>query len=168
MITSVQARILSISRAYSVNKNFRRIRAITAVIHRNKDNNFLISIGNDIIIELLSHVIKWLLYFFLIFHISPLRKMRRSWIFFQQWAVKYSTKIAQKILYWFAPTFSSYTKQTTCMKMLSPTVRSIIRIFQSFVLQSELFHTAFIQHFMGHRWRKLKNFPFSSAESCGK
>jgi hypothetical protein len=58
MITSVQARILSISRAYSVNKNFRRIRAITAVIHRNKDNNFLISIGNDIIIELLSHVKK--------------------------------------------------------------------------------------------------------------
>ena len=58
MITSVQAHILCISRAYSIDKNSRRVHAITAVVRRKKDNNFLISIGNDIIIGVLSHVTK--------------------------------------------------------------------------------------------------------------
>ncbi len=58
MITSVQAHIFLKSRAYSVDKNSRRIRAITALIRRNKDNKFLISIGNDIIIGLLADVTK--------------------------------------------------------------------------------------------------------------
>ncbi len=85
--------------------------------HRTLNNNFLISIGNYIIIGLLLHVIKWLLYFFS--HISAAEN-GKILNFFQQWTVKYSTKFAQKILCWLAPTFSSYPKQTTCMKMLSP------------------------------------------------
>ena len=58
MIPSIQAHILSIDRVYSVDRNSKRVRAIAAVIQRNKDNKFLISIGNDIIIEFLSDVAK--------------------------------------------------------------------------------------------------------------
>ncbi len=58
MITSVQAHSLCINRAFSIDKNATRVRAITAVVGRKKDNNFLISIDNDIIIGVLSHVTK--------------------------------------------------------------------------------------------------------------
>ena len=54
MISSTQAHVLSITMAYSVDTNSRRIRVITDVIQRNKDIKSLISIGSAIIIGLLS------------------------------------------------------------------------------------------------------------------
>jgi hypothetical protein len=54
MISSTQAHVLSITMAYSVDTNSRRIRVINAVIRRNKDIKSLISIESAIIIGLLS------------------------------------------------------------------------------------------------------------------
>jgi hypothetical protein len=53
VITPVQAHILFIDRAYSVDENCRKARTIVVVIRRNNDNKFLISIGDCIIAELL-------------------------------------------------------------------------------------------------------------------
>ena len=44
VITFIQAYILSITTAYTVDKNYRRVRGITAVIRRHTDKKFLISI----------------------------------------------------------------------------------------------------------------------------
>ncbi len=51
MINPVQAHILFIDRAYSVDENSRKVRTIVVVIRRNNNNKFLISIGDGIIAE---------------------------------------------------------------------------------------------------------------------
>ena len=58
MITFIQAHILSITTAYTVDKNYRRVCVITAVNRRHTDNKFLISIRNSIIIRLILAVNK--------------------------------------------------------------------------------------------------------------
>ena len=44
VITFIQAHILSITMAYTVDKNYKVVRVITAVMQRNTDNKFPISI----------------------------------------------------------------------------------------------------------------------------
>lgn len=58
MITVFQAHVSHIGRTYSVGENARRVRAITAVFLRNRDNKLLISTKNGVLIELISYMVK--------------------------------------------------------------------------------------------------------------